>query len=82
MNLTQAPAQLQGDHLLVLASAIHVDGLAPSLRDQYIRDEVGLQPGMYFQVVKELLDDSHAAAAAPAAISALRTLRASRTNIM
>lgn len=80
MNPTQTPERIQGDTLLVLASALHVDDLAPGLREQYIRDEIGLLPGAYFQVLNELLEDPCAETTAPWTIRVLRTRRASRAH--
>ncbi|MFI5749049.1 DUF3263 domain-containing protein [Streptomyces sp. NPDC051644] len=53
---------------------------APGLREQYIHDKVGLLPCVYFQLLKELLDDPHAESTAPATITALRTRRVSRAR--
>ncbi|MEU1827173.1 DUF3263 domain-containing protein [Streptomyces abikoensis] len=71
MNITK-DAALHGDVWLVLASAPRVYGLHPERRDQYIREQIGLHPGRYWQLLTELLGDPVAAAIVPVTVQTLR----------
>jgi hypothetical protein len=72
---------LNGDALLVLASAAHVYELKEtSSQNAYIRDHLGLSAAAYWSVLHDVLDDPMATHHAPTTIKALRERRSRQTQ--
>lgn len=46
-----------------------------SVRDRHIREELGLKPTAYFQLLNAMLDDPDALAYAPVTVNRLRRVR-------
>ncbi|MER7229781.1 DUF3263 domain-containing protein [Streptomyces olivaceus] len=50
----------------------------PGAKERAIREELGLAPVRYYQLLNALLDDPHALAADPVTVNRLRRIRESR----
>ncbi|MGW1436777.1 DUF3263 domain-containing protein [Streptomyces griseus] len=79
--MSTEPTGLSDTVRRVLDHAPHLEGLRPGPRERFIREELGMSPVRFFQILNAAIDTPAAQAYAPVLINRRRRVRAHRRSV-